>query len=65
MSEQQQQEIFGAYKKLYRRGGGSLLENARALAAEDGLEREVRDMVEAIIRSSGQRFGRYLEKFRH
>jgi len=64
LSEQQQQKILEAYKKLYRRKGGSLIENAKALAAEDGLDENVRAMVEAIIRSSKQRFGRYLETFR-
>jgi UDP-N-acetylglucosamine acyltransferase len=63
LSEQQQQKIFEAYRKLYRQGG-TLLENAKALAQEDGLEREVRAMVDAITRSSEHRFGRYLETFR-
>lgn len=64
LSEQQQQNIIEAYKRLYRQGG-SLQENARALAQEDGLDENVRAMVDAITRSSEQRFGRYLEKFRH
>jgi len=64
LSEQQQQAIVQAYKKLYRQGG-TLEENARALAGEDGIDENVRAMVEAITRSSEQRFGRYLEKFRH
>jgi acyl-[acyl carrier protein]--UDP-N-acetylglucosamine O-acyltransferase len=63
LSEQQQQKITEAYRKLYRRGG-ALLENAKALEQEDGLDENVRAMLEAIIRSSEQRFGRYLEKFR-
>lgn len=63
LSEQQQQEIFEAYKKLYRQGG-TLLENAKALAQEDGLDKNVRAMVDAITRSSEHRFGRYLETFR-
>jgi acyl-[acyl carrier protein]--UDP-N-acetylglucosamine O-acyltransferase len=64
LSEQQQQEIIEAYKKLYRQGGSPLLENAKALAAEDGLDENVRAMVDMIIRGGEQRFGRYLEKFR-
>jgi acyl-[acyl carrier protein]--UDP-N-acetylglucosamine O-acyltransferase len=64
LSEQQQQKIFEAYEKLYRRGG-PLLENAKALAQEDGLDENVRAMVDMIIKSSEHRFGRYLEKFRH
>lgn len=64
LSKQQQQKITEAYKKLYRRGG-TLQENARALEQEDGLDENVRDMLDSIIKSSEQRFGRYLEKFRH
>jgi UDP-N-acetylglucosamine acyltransferase len=64
MSEEQQQRIFEAYKKLYRQES-TLLENAKALAMEDGLDENVRAMVDTIIKSSKQRFGRYLESFRH
>ena len=63
LSEQQQQKITEAYKKLYRQGG-ILLENAEALAKEDGLDENVRDILEAITRSNEQRFGRYLEKLK-
>ncbi len=64
MSEEQQQRIFDAYKKLYRQES-TLLENATALSMEDGLDENVRAMVDTIIKSSKQRFGRYLENFRH
>ncbi len=64
LSEQQRQNIIEAYKRLYRQGG-ALLENAMALEQEDGLDENVKAMLESIIRSSEQRFGRYLEKFRH
>lgn len=64
LSEQQQQEIFEAYKRLYRQDG-ALLENAKKLAEEDGLDGNVKAMVDMIMKSSQQRFGRYLEKFRH
>lgn len=63
LSEQQQQKIFEAYRKLYRQEG-TLLENAKALAQEDGLDENVRAMVDVITKSSQQQFGRYLEKFR-
>ena len=63
-SEQQQQKIFEAYEKLYRQGG-PLLENAKSLAQEDGLDENVRAMIDMIAKSSEHRFGRYLEKFRH
>lgn len=63
LSEEQQRNICEAYKKLYRQGG-TLQENAKALAGEDGLDEDVRAMIDIIIKSSEQRFGRYLEKFR-
>ncbi len=63
LSEQQQQKITEAYRKLYRQGG-ALLENAKAMEKADGLDENVRAMLESITRSSEQRFGRYLEKFR-
>jgi UDP-N-acetylglucosamine acyltransferase len=63
LSEEQQQKICKAYEKLYRRGG-PLLENAKALAQQDGLDENVRAVVDAVINSSKHRFGRYLEAFR-
>jgi len=63
LSEDKQEKIFEAYQKLYRQGG-TLLENAKALAREDGLDENVRDMIDMITKSSQQQFGRYLEKFR-
>ncbi len=64
LTEQQQQKVLEAYKKLYRQSGSSLLENARALAAEDGLDENVKAMIDIIIKSGEHRFGRYLETFR-
>lgn len=63
LSEQQKDNICQAYKQLYRQGG-VLLENAKALAQEDGLDENVRAMIEVITKSSEHRFGRYLEKQR-
>jgi len=63
LSEEQQEKIFEAYQKLYRQGG-TLLGNARALAKEDGLDENVRAMIDMINKSSKHQFGRYLEKFR-
>lgn len=63
LSEQQQEQIFEAYRRLYRQPG-ALLENAMVLAQEDGLDENVRAMVDAITRSSEHQFGRYREKFR-
>jgi len=63
LDEPQQERIFEAYKRLYRQEG-TLLENARVLAAEDGLDENVRAMIEAITNSCKHQFGRYLETFR-
>jgi UDP-N-acetylglucosamine acyltransferase len=63
-SEEQQQHVIEAYEKLYRRKG-TLLANAKALAQEDGLDENVRAMIDTITHSSKHRFGRYLETFRH
>jgi UDP-N-acetylglucosamine acyltransferase len=64
LDEQQQQKIFDAYKKLYRQPT-PLLENARILARQDGLDENVRAIIDMILKSSEQRYARYLEKFRH
>ncbi len=64
LNEQQKNNINEAYRKLYRRGG-ALLEKAKAMEQEDGLDENVRAILESIIRSGEHRFGRYLEKFRH
>lgn len=64
LSSEQQERIVQAYKRLYRQGG-TLLENAKALAQEDGLDENVRAMIDVITKSSQHRFGRYLELFRH
>ncbi len=63
LDEQKQQNIFEAHKKLYRQSG-SLLDHARAMMSEDGLDENVREMVDAIINSGRHQFGRYLETFR-
>jgi len=63
LGEQQQERIYEAYKRLYRRSG-TLLGNARALAEWDGLDENVQAMIDAILKSSEHRFGRYLETLR-
>lgn len=63
LNEQQQKAVLDAFKFLYK-SDTPLLENAKALAAEDGLDENVKAMVDAIIRSSEHRFGRYLESLR-
>lgn len=63
LNEEQQQQIFDAYRKLYRQDG-ALLENAKSLAKEDQIDDNVRAIIDSIIKSSEHRYGRYLEKFR-
>ena len=64
ISEDSQKKILAAYKKLYR-GNGSLLEKAKEMTGKDNLDEDVKAMVDAVIKSSQHRFGRYLEQFRH
>lgn len=64
LSEQSQKKVIEAYKKLYRRGG-VLAENAKAMAREDGLDENVKAILDVITKSGQHRFGRYLESFRH
>lgn len=63
LNEQQQERIYEAYKKLYRQGG-PLLGNAEELARQDGLDENVRAIVDSIFKSNQHRFGRYLESLR-
>jgi len=63
LNAEQQERILDAYKRLYRQGS-TLLANAKELARQDGLDENVRAMVDAIFRSTEQRFGRYRESLR-
>ncbi len=64
LNEPQQETIMRAYRQLYRTPG-PLLNKARALRNEDWIDENVIAIIEAIEKSSKQRFGRYLELFRH
>ena len=64
LTPEQQSSVVGAYRKLYRQGG-ALLENARGMAQEDGLDENVKAILDAIDKSSRHQYGRYLETFRH
>jgi UDP-N-acetylglucosamine acyltransferase len=63
LSELTQEHIHDAYKHLYRQGG-TLLSNAQSLAQHDGLDENVRAMIDAIFKSHQHKFGRYLESVR-
>jgi UDP-N-acetylglucosamine acyltransferase len=63
LSEQEQDHIFEAYRMLYRKGS-PLLVSAQELAKQDGLDENVKAMLDAIFKSNEHRFGRYRETFR-
>lgn len=63
LNEEQQERICEAYKRLYRQGS-VLLSNARQLAEQDGLDENVRAIIDAIFKSTEHRFGRYRESHR-
>ena len=63
LTDQQQKEVFRAFKHIWR-NDGPILERAKELAERGGLEPPVQEMVDALIRSNKQRFGRHLELFR-
>lgn len=64
LNEKQQEAIFDAYKRLYRDDKVPLLQKAKEMTGETGLDENVREMIDAIIKSSEHRYGRYLETFR-
>jgi UDP-N-acetylglucosamine acyltransferase len=63
LTKEQQEAIINAFKALFRKKT-PLLENAKALAAQDGLDENVKAMIDSIINSSEHRFGRHLEASR-
>lgn len=63
LSEASQERVSEAYRKLYRQGG-PLLESVKALAQEDGLDENVREIVDSLLNSSKHQYGRYLETLR-
>ena len=64
LDEDVKEKICAAYKSLYR-GSKALLTNAKELASEEGMDENIKAMTDAIINSSGHRFGRYRELSRH
>ena len=63
LNEQQQTAIMKAYKTLFRTKT-PLLKNVQALIEEPGIDENVRAMCQAILNSTKQRFGRFLEASR-
>ncbi len=63
LSEQQQELIEQAYRFIWR-SKKPVLEQVKALAAQDGLDDSVRAIVDHMLNMGKQRFGRHLELFR-
>jgi len=63
LNEQQQDAIVDAFKSLFR-AKNPLLQSAKTLIEKPDIDENVRAMCQAIINSSKQRFGRYLESLR-
>ena len=63
LTPEQQEAVFAAFRHIWR-SNSPVLERVKELAAKDDLETPVREIVDALIRSSKQRFGRHLELFR-
>jgi UDP-N-acetylglucosamine acyltransferase len=65
LSDQQLEAIEKAYRFIWRaKNKKSVLEQVKSLAEKDGLDENVRDIIELVTNMSKQRFGRYLELFR-
>jgi UDP-N-acetylglucosamine acyltransferase len=63
LSQDQQNEVFEAYKYIWR-NSGPVLQHVNELAERDGLSEPVKAMIDSLRNSSKQRFGRYLELYR-
>lgn len=63
LTREKQQKIIDAYKHLYKTSG-PLLTKVEALAQQDGLDENVKSILDAIQQSSQHRYGRFLECFR-
>lgn len=63
LTEEQKSALFDAFKFIWR-SDEPILEQVKELAGRDGLAEPVKAVVESLLNSSRQRFGRYLELFR-
>lgn len=63
LSEEESSAVFSAFKYIWR-NDGPVLERVKELAEKDDLEAPVRMMVDSMLNSSKQRYGRHLELFR-
>jgi UDP-N-acetylglucosamine acyltransferase len=63
LSPELQSEVFNAFKFIWR-NDGPVLERVKELSQKGDLDEPVQDMVNSLLSSSKQRFGRHLELFR-
>lgn len=63
LSEQEQNAVFRAFKSIWR-NDGPVMERVKELAEKGDLAAPVQDVVDSLMDSSKQRFGRHLELFR-
>ena len=63
LSKAEQESVFDAYKFIWR-SDEPVMERVKELAAGDSLSEPVKAMVDAMLNSSKQRFGRHLELYR-
>jgi acyl-[acyl carrier protein]--UDP-N-acetylglucosamine O-acyltransferase len=63
LTPDQQNSVFDAYKFIWR-NSGPVMEHVNQLAGQNGLDEAVRAMIDSLLNSSKQRFGRHLELYR-
>ncbi len=63
LSQEEQDSVFEAYKFIWR-SDEPVMQQVKELADGDGLSEPVKDMLDAMLNSSKQRFGRHLELYR-
>jgi UDP-N-acetylglucosamine acyltransferase len=63
LTPEQQSSVFSAFKFIWR-NDGPILERVKELDKQEGLEEPVRAIVDCMLNSSKQRFGRHLELYR-
>lgn len=64
LNEEQQKNVLKAFKRLFKSDEGVFTDRVNSLAGEEGLDENVRYMVDSIKRSNEHRFGRHLELYR-
>ncbi len=63
LSQEEQDNVFKAFKFIWR-NDGPILEHVKELSQRDGLEEPTQAIVDCMLNSNKQRFGRYLELHR-